>query len=110
MGPNGAGKSVVMKCVTGMDDYFFSSGESFINGILYILYFYIYISQYYFIGFSTTYSQVQSRNITGVCPQFDSLIETLTIREILTEYSNIRGVLFNFFSICLCICLYIYYR
>ena len=41
-------------------------------------------------SFLLCHEQVQQR--VGYCPQFDALIEKLTVRETLTMYARLRGV------------------
>eukprot|EP00948_MAST-09A_sp_MAST-9A-sp1_P003830 g3830.t1 len=73
LGANGAGKSTTIKCLTGLTNI--TKGECFINGKS--------------VGANTfkfTRSQV------GLCPQFDVVWPTMTVREHLLLYARLKGV------------------
>ena len=67
-----AGKTTTMKCLTG--DELPSDGEGFIGGR------------------NIVTNQIGARQLIGYCPQFDGILDLLTVREHLELYANIRGV------------------
>ena len=74
LGPNGAGKTTLIKCISGLDEYEMDSGDATVN------------------GYSVVSDLAQARVFMGVCPQFDSFMQFLTARELLTFIAGIRGV------------------
>jgi len=72
LGVNGAGKTTTFKMMTG--DELISSGDAYLDGY----------------SVNTDIKQVQQR--LGYCPQFDALIEQMTVREHLFMYARLRGV------------------
>ena len=72
LGHNGAGKTTTISVFTGMIAQ--DAGDAFVNGL-------------------NVATDVRSiRGDLGVCPQFDVLWPTLTVREHLVLYARIRGV------------------
>jgi len=72
LGVNGAGKTTTFRMITG--DEVMTTGESFIDNVS-------------LSSDKSTYLQS-----IGYCPQFDSIIEVLTGREMLTLFARIRGL------------------
>ncbi|RLN06400.1 hypothetical protein BBJ28_00020925 [Nothophytophthora sp. Chile5] len=72
LGINGAGKTSTMKMLTG--DIVPTSGNATLS------------------GFDILTQQVQVRRQIGYCPQFDALIDLLTVREHLELFAKIKGV------------------
>lgn len=72
LGINGAGKTTTLSILSG--EFPQTSGEAFIA------------------GFNTQEDQSKIRRKIGYCPQFDALLELLTVREHLELYSRIKGV------------------
>jgi len=72
LGVNGAGKTTTFKMMTG--DELISSGQAYLDGY----------------SVNTEIKQVQQR--LGYCPQFDALIEQMTVREHLYMFARLRGV------------------
>lgn len=72
LGINGAGKTSTMKCLTG--DVYPTKGTAFVGG-------YDIMSQ-----------SSEVRQLIGYCPQFDALLDLLTVREHLEMYASIKGV------------------
>ena len=73
LGVNGAGKTTTFAMLTG--DVTVSSGDAFLTGI----------------------SVVQDvagalRRLVGFCPQFDALIDPMTVRETLWMFARLRGI------------------
>ena len=73
LGVNGAGKTTTFAMLTG--DITVSSGDAFLAGM----------------------SVVQGvagarRRLVGFCPQFDALIDQMTVRETLWMYARLRGI------------------
>ena len=73
LGVNGAGKSTTFKMLAG--EITSTSGESFFNGLK--------ISQ----------NLDRVRESLGYCPQFDALIENLTVREQLELFYDMKSLL-----------------
>ena len=72
LGVNGAGKTTTFKMMTG--DELISSGAAYLDGF----------------SVSDHIKEVQQR--LGYCPQFDALIEQMTVTEHLYMYARLRGV------------------
>ncbi|KAG7396498.1 hypothetical protein PHYBOEH_002205 [Phytophthora boehmeriae] len=71
LGVNGAGKTTTMKVLTG--DLLPSSGTAMIN------------------GFDICKERSSARKSIGYCPQFDALIDLLTVREHLELFGRLKG-------------------
>jgi ATP-binding cassette subfamily A (ABC1) protein 3 len=69
---NGAGKTTTFKMLTG--DEIPSSGRAFVN------------------GYNLANEQFKANDHIGYCPQFDGLLEFLTVREHLELFSGIRCI------------------
>jgi len=72
LGINGAGKTTTMKILTG--DIVPTSGTARLS------------------GYDILTQQSEVRRLVGYCPQFDALLELLTVREHLELYARIKGV------------------
>ncbi|KDO35770.1 hypothetical protein SPRG_00513 [Saprolegnia parasitica CBS 223.65] len=72
LGINGAGKTTTMKMLTG--DILPSGGAATLG------------------GFDILTQQLELRRLIGYCPQFDALIELLSVREHLELFAKIKGV------------------
>ena len=72
LGINGAGKTTTLSILSG--EFPPTSGLAFID------------------GFSILENQSKIRNRIGYCPQFDSLLDLLTVREHLELYAIIKGI------------------
>ena len=72
MGAKGAGKTTTFKMLTGEE--YVSGGEAYVN------------------GHSVTSQLARVQRDVGYCPQFDALLEKLTVRETLTMFARMRGV------------------
>ena len=72
LGVNGAGKTTTFKMLTGEE--YVSGGEAYVN------------------GHSVTSQLARVQRDVGYCPQFDALLEKLTVRETLTMFARMRGV------------------
>ena len=72
LGANGAGKTTLLKIVSGLEQP--SSGFALIN------------------GFDVVQNTSQAQRSMGLCPQFDTLIERLTVRENLLFFGRIKGL------------------
>ena len=72
LGVNGAGKTSTMKMLTGFTRP--SGGTAWLAGL------------------DITRQQKQARRIVGYCPQFDALLDLLTVREHLVMFANLKGV------------------
>lgn len=72
LGANGAGKTTLLKIVSGLE--LPSSGTAMIN------------------GFDVVRSRSSAQRSMGLCPQFDTLIERLTVRENLLLFGKIKGL------------------
>ncbi|KAH9086660.1 hypothetical protein Ae201684P_000082 [Aphanomyces euteiches] len=72
LGINGAGKTTTMKILTG--DVLPTSGSATLG------------------GFDIMTQQLQVRRLIGYCPQFDALIDLMTVREHLELFAAIKGV------------------
>ncbi|CAD5121577.1 DgyrCDS10076 [Dimorphilus gyrociliatus] len=72
LGVNGAGKTTTFKMLTG--DEVMSKGSAYINGI----------------NVSTDLDK--THKLIGYCPQFDAIIDELTVTEMINLYCRIRGV------------------
>ncbi|KAF0694859.1 Aste57867_14286 [Aphanomyces stellatus] len=72
LGINGAGKTSTMKILTG--DVLPSEGNATLG------------------GFDILAQQIEVRRLIGYCPQFDALIDKLTVREHLELFGAIKGV------------------
>ena len=67
-----AGKTTTMKCLTG--DELPSAGEGFI------------------CGRNIVTDQIGARQLIGYCPQFDGILDLLSVREHLRMYATLRGL------------------
>ncbi|RZB38621.1 ATP-binding cassette sub-family A member 3-like, partial [Asbolus verrucosus] len=72
LGVNGAGKTSTFKMMTG--DEQISYGDAWVNGL------------------SINQDQKKVQKLIGYCPQFDALLDDLTVMETLTIFALIRGV------------------
>ena len=72
LGINGAGKTSTLKMLTG--DIVPTSGKATLG------------------GFNILSQQLQLRKLIGYCPQFDALLENLTVSEHLELYARIKGL------------------
>lgn len=72
LGANGAGKTTLLKMVSGLEEP--SSGIAMING--------------YDVVTHTT----QAQRSMGLCPQFDTLLDRLSVRENLLFFGRIKGL------------------
>jgi ATP-binding cassette subfamily A (ABC1) protein 3 len=72
LGVNGAGKTTTFKMMTG--DEQISYGEAWVNGL------------------DIKREQKKVQKLIGYCPQFDALLDDLTVRETLKIFALIRGV------------------
>lgn len=72
LGANGAGKTTLLKIVSGLE--LPSSGFAMIN------------------GFDVVNSRAAAQRSMGLCPQFDTLIERLTVRENLLLFGRVKGL------------------
>ena len=71
-GLNGAGKTTTFNMIIGEKEP--DLGDVYIN------------------GYSIQGSQAQARQNLGYCPQFDRLVEYLTVEETLKMFSRLRGI------------------
>eukprot|EP01038_Epipyxis_sp_PR26KG_P005687 gene5687-7851_t len=72
LGANGAGKTTLLKMVSGQETP--SSGFALIN------------------GYDVVKNTGNAQRSMGLCPQFDTLIERLTVRENLLYFGQIKGL------------------
>jgi ATP-binding cassette subfamily A (ABC1) protein 3 len=72
LGINGAGKTTTLSILSG--EFPPTSGNAFID------------------GFDISEDQSKIRRKIGYCPQFDALLELLTVREHLEMYARIKGI------------------
>ena len=72
LGINGAGKTTTFKMLTG--DIFATAGDAYLS------------------GHSVTWSLKDAQRQFGYCPQFDALIDQLTVRETMFMYARLRGI------------------
>lgn len=72
LGVNGAGKTTTFKILSG--EIVSSSGES------------------YFLGYKTSEELKKVRENLGYCPQFDALVENLTVREQLELFYDMKSL------------------
>ncbi len=72
LGINGAGKTTALKVLSG--DYIPSAGTATLG------------------GYDILTQQLECRRLIGYCPQFDSLLDLLTVREHLELFARIKGV------------------
>lgn len=72
LGENGAGKTTTIKMLTS--DISPSGGHASIA------------------GFDVVSDRINSRRMLGYCPQFDALLENLTVREHLALFAEIKGI------------------
>jgi ATP-binding cassette subfamily A (ABC1) protein 3 len=72
LGANGAGKTTLLKMVSGLEQP--TSGFALIN------------------GHDVVRNTSQAQRSMGLCPQFDTLIERLTVRENLLFFGKIKGL------------------
>ena len=72
LGANGAGKTTLLKMVSGLETP--SSGCGLIN------------------GYDIVRDRSNAQRSMGLCPQFDTLIERLTVKENLLMFGNIKGL------------------
>ena len=93
LGVNGAGKTTTFKMLTG--DEAITSGEAYIEGfsvtadLKEVRFSITTVQMNDFHGFYYSF-QVQRR--LGYCPQFDALIDQMTVKETLRMYARLRGV------------------
>ena len=73
LGVNGAGKTTTFSMLTG--DVTISSGDAFLVGMSVVR------------GIAGA-----RRRLVGFCPQFDALIDQMTVRETLWMYARLRGI------------------
>ncbi|GBG75807.1 hypothetical protein CBR_g21052 [Chara braunii] len=74
LGPNGAGKTTTINCLTGVIPT--TAGDAIVNGE----------------SIRSPEGMTRIRSTMGVCPQFDILWDTLTGREHLWMFANIKGL------------------
>jgi len=72
LGINGAGKTTTFKMITG--DESISDGDAYLNGI----------------SIKSNIKRFQKH--LGYCPQFDPLIDQMTVLETMEMYANLRGI------------------
>ena len=72
LGANGAGKTTLLKIVSGLE--LPSGGSALIN------------------GFDIAIDTVKAQRSMGLCPQFDTLIGQLTVKENLIFFGKIKGI------------------
>jgi ABC-type multidrug transport system ATPase subunit len=72
LGANGAGKTTLLKMVSGQEDP--SSGNALIN------------------GYDVVHQRSSAQMSMGLCPQFDTLVERLSVRENLLFFGAIKGL------------------
>ena len=72
LGANGAGKSTLYKILTGETHP--TEGEVFL------------------IGQTLSEARSQLWKVIGYCPQFDALFDTLTVREHLDHYYQLKNI------------------
>jgi ATP-binding cassette subfamily A (ABC1) protein 3 len=72
LGANGAGKTTLLKMVSGQEQP--SSGFALIN------------------GYDVVRNTSEAQRSMGLCPQFDTLVERLTVRENLLFFGQIKGL------------------
>lgn len=72
LGINGAGKTTTFKMLTG--DIPATSGDA------------------YLLGVSVTNNVGKARQALGYCPQFDALIDQMTVRETLWMFARLKGI------------------
>eukprot|EP01034_Spumella_vulgaris_P032006 gene32006-39538_t len=72
LGANGAGKTTLLKMVSGQE--LPSSGFALIN------------------GFDVVRNTSEAQRSMGLCPQFDTLVERLTVKENLLFFGQIKGL------------------
>ena len=72
LGINGAGKTTTFKMLTG--DMGATAGDAYLSGD------------------SVTWSLKEAQRRFGYCPQFDALIDQLTVRETMFMYARLRAV------------------
>jgi ATP-binding cassette subfamily A (ABC1) protein 3 len=72
LGANGAGKTTLLKMVSGQEDP--SQGRAMIN------------------GFDVVRQRGSAQMSMGLCPQFDTLVERLSVRENLLFFGQIKGL------------------
>lgn len=72
LGANGAGKTTLLKMVSGLESP--SSGSAYIN------------------GYDVVQETSNAQRSMGLCPQFDTLIERMTVRENLLYFGQIKGL------------------
>jgi ABC-type multidrug transport system ATPase subunit len=68
----GAGKTTLLKIVSGLEQP--TNGFALIN------------------GYDVVHNTSQAQRSMGLCPQFDTLIERLTVRENLLFFGSIKGL------------------
>ena len=74
LGINGAGKTTAFKMLTG--DESISGGECYVNGY----------------SLLKPHQRAKAQQCVGYCPQFDALISSLTGRETLEFFCDLRGL------------------
>jgi len=72
LGINGAGKTTTFKMLTG--DISATRGDAYLS------------------GHSVTWSLKDAQSKFGYCPQFDALVDQLTVRETMFMYARLRGI------------------
>jgi ABC-type multidrug transport system ATPase subunit len=72
LGANGAGKTTTFKMCTGLEDP--TSGTAFVN------------------GYDIVRSRSRAQRSMGLCPQFDTLIERLSVAENILYFARMKGL------------------
>jgi len=72
LGANGAGKTTLLKMVSGLE--LPTHGKALVN------------------GFDVVHSRSSAQRSMGLCPQFDTLVERLSVRENLILFARIKGL------------------
>lgn len=72
LGANGAGKTTMLKIVSGLDEP--TSGRAYVN------------------GFNIVEDKQAAQRSMGLCPQFDTLVERLTVRENILLFAQVKGI------------------
>lgn len=72
LGANGAGKTTLLKIVSGLE--LPTTGQAYIN------------------GYNVVKHRTNAQRSMGLCPQFDTLVERLSVRENLLFFGMIKGI------------------